>query len=381
MQNSKDSPPRWFALIQDRVVLLPRQILTALTIKEQAVVGPDYVLIRDYQSPSDVTFGDNNEVNLAQGNVFRIANRCQPVTCQTVPDALPKLAFLVDDRVTTTPQAKQTEDSLRRLFNLGPEVELLRDMESPDDKPIATDEQIHFKDGPVFLTCVDMGKHCGSCPLPHARRYIIRVDDKRAVVDKAKVTGREILVLAGFDPAVTMLNQKVGKRFEPVPLDKLVDLTACGVERFTTLPNEQSEGRPAMRRQVALPEEDVDLLDGSDLVWETITDSQGRWLLIRDIPLREVFVSEPTSVAIQIPSGYPSTALDMAYFSPPIRRKDGSTIPCTEATQVVDGSSWQRWSRHYTPANPWKVGAYNVFTHYLLSQSWLEREAHRGITA
>lgn len=380
MQTPKNSLPRWFALIQDRVILLPRQTLTALTIKEQAGMAPDEVLFRDYQSPSDVAFSDNDEVNLAQGNVFRIGNRCDAVAGQTAPEALPKLAYLVDDRVTTTTQAKQTEDSLRRLFDLDAKVELLRDMESPDDTPIAANVPVFFKDGPAFLTCVDIGKHCG-CPLPDTRRYIIRVDDKRIVVDKPKVTGREILVLADLDPAVTMLNQKVGKRFEPVPLDKLVDLTACGVERFTTLPNEQSEGRPNLRRQVPLPEEDVDLLNGSDLVWETVSDPHGHWLIIRDIPLPEVFAPASTSVAIQIPSGYPATALDMAYFFPPVRRLDGKNIPCTEAMQTIDGASWQRWSRHYTPANPWKVGAYNVFTHYLLSQSWLERETNRGIAA
>jgi hypothetical protein len=55
-------------------------------------------------------------------------------------------------------------------------------------------------------------------------------------------TGRQILVLAGKDPTTTMLNQKIGKAFKAIGLNEKVDLTACGVERFTTLPNEQSEG-------------------------------------------------------------------------------------------------------------------------------------------
>lgn len=71
----------------------------------------------------------------------------------------------------------------------------------------------------------------------------------------------------------------------------------------------------------------------------------------------------------------------MAYFNPAIRRVDGGTIPCTEATQRIDGLDWQRWSRHYTPANPWKIGEYNILTHYLLCLSWLDRDARRGEAA
>ncbi|MBB5036758.1 multiubiquitin domain-containing protein [Prosthecobacter dejongeii] len=368
---------RWNALVQDRVVPLPRRIVSALTIKEQAGVASDFLIVRDYQSPSDVVLEDGVEVDLAQGNVFRIVPRCDAPACTEAPQDPPKLAFFIDDAFEITTQAKQTEDSLRRLFALLPKVELLRDMESPTDIAIGSNETVLFTDGPVFVSCVEIEKHCGQeCP-PPARRYIIRVDEKRIVVDAPKVTGRDILVLAGLNPDLTMLNQKIGKRFEPVGLEKVVDLTACGVERFTTLPNEQSEGRPNFRRQFALPEEDVELLEGSELAWETINDANGKWVLIRDIPLPEGLLQVPTSVAIQVPSGYPSAALDMAYFSPAVRRLDGGAIPCTEASMQIEGIAWQRWSRHYTSAYPWKLGVYNVFTHYLLSLSWLDREARK----
>lgn len=139
-------------------------------------------------------------------------------------------------------------------------------------------------------------------------------------------------------------------------------------------------GRP-VRRDFALPEEEVELLDGSGLRWEAITEGGSKWLIVRSIPLPSAFVASTTSVAIQIPTGYPATGLDMAYFNPAIRRVDGGTIPCTEATQRIDGLDWQRWSRHYTPANPWKIGEYNILTHYLLCLSWLDRDARRGEAA
>ena len=53
---------------------------------------------------------------------------------------------------------------------------------------------------------------------------------------------------------------------------------------------------------------------------------------------------------------------------------DGRAIGATEATQALDGKVFQRWSRHYTPANPWVVGEHNLGTHILTIESWLTRE-------
>ena len=136
-----------------------------------------------------------------------------------------------------------------------------------------------------------------------------------------------------------------------------------------------------MRRNFILPEEEAELLDDSELQWETILEGAEKWLIIRSIHLPSDFIAAPTSVAIQIPNGYPATGLDMAYFNPAIRRVDGNSIPCTEAGKNIDGLHWQRWSRHYTAANPWKIGEYNILTHYLLCLSWLNREARRGKAA
>lgn len=311
--------------------------------------------------------------------MFRKVARCDIAATHSVSLEPPKLAYFIDDAYQLSVNAEQTEASLRRLFDLHPKIQILRDLESPNDTPIGETEKVRFSDGPVFVTCVDIEQHCGGGEEPPpAHRWIFRVDDRRYVTNKPKLTGREILVLAGKNPAATMLNQKIKKRFEAIGLEQVVDLTTPGIERFTTLPNEQSEGRAATRRQVALPEEDMDALDASGVSWETILDGSGRWVLVHGIPLPDVFVATPTSVAIQIPSGYPPAALDMAYFHPLVRRVDGQSIPCTQATTQIEGASWQRWSRHYTATNPWRPAEYNVFTHYLLTQAWLEREAKRG---
>src|SRR6266403_1327866 len=168
-------------------------------------------------------------------------------------------------------------------------------------------------------------------------------------------------------------------QIKPIGLDDIVDFTAPGVERFTTLPKDQTEGKDHAegltphRRHFALPEEDVQALNVGGFDWETIK-SGGTWLIVHSFRLPPCFTEEWTSVAISIPSGYPVAALDMAYFNPPVARRDGRPIPNTESFATIDGVNWQRWSRHYTAENPWKPGEYNTVNHLHLVENWLHRE-------
>lgn len=83
----------------------------------------------------------------------------------------------------------------------------------------------------------------GKAP-PQAKRYRIRVDDGHYTVDRSKVTGREILVIASKTPPESfILTLKVrGHGVRTIALDEAVDLREPGVERFTTLPREVQEG-------------------------------------------------------------------------------------------------------------------------------------------
>jgi hypothetical protein len=79
---------------------------------------------------------------------------------------------------------------------------------------------------------------------PPARRYRVRIDRDRFVVPKAHPLGRELLTIAGkVPPERFSLTQKLrGGAVRPVALDETVDLTEPGVERFMTLPLDQTEG-------------------------------------------------------------------------------------------------------------------------------------------
>ncbi|MBI5511427.1 MAG: multiubiquitin domain-containing protein [Deltaproteobacteria bacterium] len=83
----------------------------------------------------------------------------------------------------------------------------------------------------------------GEAP-PNARRYRIRVDREKHTVTVPKMSGRDLLKLAGkVPPERFSLTQKFrGGAVKPVGLDDTVVFTTPGVECFMTLPLDQTEG-------------------------------------------------------------------------------------------------------------------------------------------
>ena len=81
-------------------------------------------------------------------------------------------------------------------------------------------------------------------PIPKGKKYLIKVDREKFRTDQECLTGKEILLLAGKVPYTKFqLNQKLRKgAVKKVDYDEKIDLTTCGVERFMTLPLDQTEG-------------------------------------------------------------------------------------------------------------------------------------------
>lgn len=79
---------------------------------------------------------------------------------------------------------------------------------------------------------------------PHGKRYQIRVDNATFVTSKEVLLGKEILELAGKFPIERFqLNQKLkGGVVKKVDYNEKVDLTKHGIERFMTVPLDQTEG-------------------------------------------------------------------------------------------------------------------------------------------
>lgn len=129
-----------------------------------------------------------------------------------------------------------------------------------------------------------------------------------------------------------------------------------------------------MRRQFNLPEEDMEFLAAMPLPWETVIEGNSKRVVLRNFPVPPGYNHQEVDLNIRIEATYPDTQIDMVYFFPPLTRADGRTINAANHPDIFDGKSWQRWSRHRTPQNPWRPGVDNLSTHIALVDDWLRRE-------
>ena len=106
-----------------------------------------------------------------------------------------------------------------------------------------SEQNSSVKDDVVDLVDIEECGKAGRRP-PKALRYQIRIDKQKFIVRVTSMTGRQLLELAGKLPVGRYsISQKLkGGKSEPVELDELADFTRPGVERFMTLPLDQTEG-------------------------------------------------------------------------------------------------------------------------------------------
>jgi hypothetical protein len=135
-----------------------------------------------------------------------------------------------------------------------------------------------------------------------------------------------------------------------------------------------------MRRQFQLPEEDEEGLAARGLNWESVIENQGnqnaKFLIFPQYRIPQGYNHGIVGVALRIPPAYPDEQIDMVYFQPALALANGKTI-LNLSPLLIDGKQYQQWSRHRTPANPWRNGLDNICTHLLQVDSWLERELRK----
>lgn len=207
----------------------------------------------------------------------------------------------------------------------------------------------------------------------NCRTYKIKIGKESYTVNSPKITGSEILDLAGKTGERSVIYQKLkGGSRSVVALDQCVDLTEPGREKFVIIPCDQTEGYSG-RCDFNLPAEDTLFLSAEGYRWESILEGGIRRIVISEFPLPEGYSSERVDLNVRLGANYPDEQIDMAYFFPPITRLDGKSIAAT-ATDTFDGKVWQRWSRHRTPKNPWIPGQDDLSTHLVCVKDWLEKE-------
>jgi hypothetical protein len=222
-QDPRNPNPRWFALINDRIVTMPRPRVTGALIKKQASIPPANVLFRDCGSPDDVAIKDDETVDLAEGNVFydREGCACSPKIACSAPA---KMALCLDDRFELTAIATMTGADILELFDLPKHTKLFRDFEGPDDEIVEAGSKTHFNDGPCFL----------SKAKPHGPKNVtIKINgvDKEVAVGTYSVA--ELKKIGGVETGDELV-QVIGNKPHRLPNDGSVQI--CGGEVFISHP-------------------------------------------------------------------------------------------------------------------------------------------------
>ncbi|MCY3883804.1 MAG: multiubiquitin domain-containing protein [Gammaproteobacteria bacterium] len=210
------------------------------------------------------------------------------------------------------------------------------------------------------------------------RGYKVQIDKEFFVVLDPVVTGHELLQLAGKVPVERYALYLKVKGDQPVRVkpDERIDLSRQEVERFVTLPLDQTEGLIG-RRDFSLPQEDLLWLDHGRYRFELIRQENVLRVVLYDFPVPKGYQQLHVEVNVRIESGYPDSQIDMVYVHPALRRLDNTPISAI-SSEEFDGKQWQRWSRHRTSENPWRPGVDNLATHFALVEDWFARELQKA---
>ena len=115
-----------------------------------------------------------------------------------------------------------------------------------------------------------------------------------------------------------------------------------------------------------LPEDEEYLNANFPSLWEYVTEGGKNGIIIREYPVPEdMYTASKSDLMIIIPTEYPTAALDMFYFCPPLTRNSGAGINAISIENHF-GFTWQRWSRHYQ----WVPGECSIVTHI----SWVANQ-------
>ncbi|MEL7516920.1 MAG: multiubiquitin domain-containing protein [Pseudomonadota bacterium] len=193
-----------------------------------------------------------------------------------------------------------------------------------------------------------------------------------------KVVVRDALIKAGLDPdsGWTAILKFVGLPKEPVGLGDVIDLSRKGIEKLWLRPNHVNNGGApsGLRRDFSVRDEDEAFLQERGLSWEALVDLGQRWCVLRAYPLPAGYRQSEVDIAVLIPPTYPAAALDMFYCFPHLELMNGRPIACTQSRQLIEGSSYQRWSRHRQGDTAWKPNVDSLISHVALIDEAIARE-------
>jgi len=123
-----------------------------------------------------------------------------------------------------------------------------------------------------------------------------------------------------------------------------------------------------------LPPIDAEYVQGRSPSHQVSAEGGMLCVLLPGFPLPPGLNLDQADLLLRLPAGYPDAPPDMWWFSPPVTRRDGSTIAATEAREHHLGRDWQRWSRHLQPGQ-WRSGIDSIESYLALVHNELVRAA------
>lgn len=205
--------------------------------------------------------------------------------------------------------------------------------------------------------------------------YELNVQGTIIKVDKSQIIVSEALSLAGiheFENYQIILKIQ-GEPKQEVTAKSVIDLTKPGIEKLRLIPREVNNGDAVLNSFNILPK-DNEYLNQVFGNYRTIIDQNRRWLIVDNYQLPEGYSHQKISIAIEIPITYPQAEIDMFYTYPRIQLVTGAIPSCTEVDQLIEGKSYQRWSRHRSHLSAWNPASDNIVTHFALIEESLLRE-------
>lgn len=330
---------KWIASVDDVPIPMPRRRVRVSLVRELASIPEDYVLVRDHNSPQDVVLLDDQEIDLAEGNVIYRIKRCD-VKPRGLCGEEAKRAWAVNDVVEVTIRSTLSGKSLRELFALPQNSHVYRDTEGPNDTPVSPDDELRFEDGPVFIS-----REAQSTLKITVNSQVFTEHDGV----KPEMTGQEIAKLVYPDPSATRIYY-VSDGNRELNLADAVKIR-CG-DVFNVVRREVTGGFEESRVKRELQA----LTDGGQKV--TLAESA---VVYHGLNLRPGYSVPSTDVLVPIPSGYPASMIDYAYLpdeSPLFGKVKGQ--PQDHRIKALD-RMWRQVSYH--PHNGGGAPAWNPAVH------------------
>lgn len=345
--------PKWAALINDTLFPMPRRQVRVAVLREQASIPTDHALFRDHNSESDPQIADNATLDLAHGNVFYSEPACNDARSDQ-PAAPAKLAYAVDDRWELVVKPAQTGQSLRDLFALAADLELLRDLESPDDVVVHPADDANFEHGCVYRT----RRHVAVLAIKVNRLRFTEWDGV-----KSRMKGREIAALVEAHPEQTKVERLTSHGPVAIGLDE--EVAVENGDEFKVIRCNVNAGYQAERL-----ERELALLRQRGAKVTLLADASA--VIYHDVPVRAGLPETSTDVLVKVPAGYPGGIIDNAFLpegSPLLNR----TVGAEQQVEAIGGRRWKQKSIHPHTGNgvPWNKDVHGFHTYYAEMVNWL----------